>query len=29
VPASSIRPSLLQVGPTIFDPNIRIQSKCM
>jgi hypothetical protein len=27
--ASPTRPSLLQVVPTIFDPNIRIQSKHM
>jgi hypothetical protein len=29
LPASPARPSLLQVGPTIFDPKIRIQSNHM
>jgi hypothetical protein len=29
LPASPTRPSLLQVGPTIFDPKIRIQSNHM
>jgi hypothetical protein len=29
LPASPTRPSLLQVGPRIFDPKIRIQSNHM
>jgi hypothetical protein len=29
LPAAPARPSLLQVGPTIFDPKIRIQSNHM
>jgi hypothetical protein len=29
LPVSLARPSLLQVGPTMFDPKIRIQSKHM